>query len=163
MPRPRGTIGTYWAASPRAMTRRRAFSLVEIVVVVMILGILAAIAMPKVRKLTVRADENSVEYSANVVRNAIEMYSTMHQGELPGDAGTAEDFLADLRPFLRTFPTNTVMKSSAVRVLTSGRPLKESLGGSEGWLYDNHTGEFIPNTPGAPAVAPIETGTPTGP
>ncbi len=136
------------------MSPRRAFSLVEIVVVVMILGILAAIAMPQVRKLAVRADENSVEYSANVVRNAIEMYSTLHQGELPGEKGTAEDFLDDLRPYLRTFPTNTVMKSSAVRVQTTGQPLKDSLGGSEGWLYDNQTGEFIANMPAGPAPVP---------
>lgn len=145
------------------MHRRKAFSLVEIVVVVMILGILAAIAMPQVRKLTVQADESSVEYSANVVRNAIETYSTMHQGELPGEKGTGEDFLEDLRPYLRTFPTNTLMKSSAVRVQTTGQPLRQSLGGSEGWLYDNQTGEFIANRPAGPAPSPIEAPVPPGP
>lgn len=141
------------------MSRRKAFSLVEIVVVVMILGILAAIAMPRVRKLSVRAEENSVEYSAKVVRDAIELYSTLNQGRLPGDAGTAEDFLNDLRPYVRTFPTNTIMKSSAVRVQTTGTPLRAARGGSEGWLYDNQTGEFIANLPtAAPAstASPIE-------
>jgi len=145
--------------SPEAMNQRKAFSLVEIVVVVMILGILAAIAMPQVRRLTVRADETSVEYSAKVVRDAIEMYTTVNQGRLPGDAGTPEDFLDDLRPFVRTFPTNTIMKSSAVRVQTTGKPLSESLGGSEGWLYDNQTGEFIANLPKAPpgpTASPVE-------
>jgi general secretion pathway protein G len=133
------------------MNRRTGFSLVEIVVVVMILGIIAAIAVPRVWKAVDRADETTVEYSVKVIRDAIDLYATMNQGRLPGESGSADDFKADLRPYVRQFPTNPIMKSSDVRVETSGQPLSGVVGGNEGWLYDNQTGEFIANTPGAGA------------
>ncbi|MCR4414863.1 MAG: hypothetical protein NUV77_20795, partial [Thermoguttaceae bacterium] len=88
------------------------------------------------------------EYSVKAIRDAIDLYATMNQGRLPGEAGTADDFKSDLRPYVRQFPTNPIMKSSDVRVETSGQPLSGAVGGPEGWLYDNQTGEFIANTPG---------------
>ncbi len=143
------------------MNRRSGFSLVEIVVVVMIMGIIAAIAVPRVWKAVDRADETTVEYSAKIVRDAIDYYATMNQGQLPGEAGTADDFKTDLRPYVRQFPANPIMKSSEVRVETSGQPLGGVVGGAEGWLYDNQTGEFIANTSGGATAVSEETATAT--
>ncbi len=141
------------------MNRRTGFSLVELVVVVMILGIIAAIAIPRVWTAVDRADETTVDYSVKTIRDAIDLYATMNQSQLPGEAGTADDLKNDLRPYVRQFPTNPIMKSSDVRVETSGKPLSGAVGGPEGWLYDNQTGEFIANTPSGAtpsATAPAE-------
>jgi len=122
------------------------FTMVEIVVVVMILGILAAIVVPRVLHTTTLANEKSVEHSAAVVRDAIDLYAATHAGGLPGDAGTEADFKSDLEPHLRRFPANPQKSSDKVRVLSSGNPLSGAVGGPEGWLYDNKSGELIPNT-----------------
>jgi prepilin-type N-terminal cleavage/methylation domain-containing protein len=135
------------------MICRRGFSLVEIVVVVMILGIIAAIVVPRVLHTTALANEKSVEFSAAVVRDAIDLYAATHGGELPGDAGTEADFKSDLEPHLRRFPVNPLKKSDTVKVLSTGKPLSGAVGGPEGWLYDNKSGEFIPNIDPA-ATAP---------
>jgi len=127
------------------MIRRRGLSIVELVVVVMILGILAAIVMPKVLRATSLAGEKTAEYSAAVVRDAIDLYAATHAGQLPGDEGTEADFKADLEPYVRRFPTNPQKSSEAVKVHTAGTPLSSAIGGPEGWLYDNKSGEFLAN------------------
>ncbi len=127
------------------MTRRQGWTLVEVVVVVMILGILAAIAIPRLVQARGTAEDKSIEYSAAVVRDAIDYYALLHGGKDPGADGTDATFKNDLAPHLRSFPANAKKKSDSVNVLTGGDPLVNHLGGDFGWLYDNRSGEFIPN------------------
>ncbi|MGB2984556.1 MAG: prepilin-type N-terminal cleavage/methylation domain-containing protein [Phycisphaerae bacterium] len=63
--------------------RRAGFSLVELVVVVTIIGIVAAIAVPRMSTATTRASANALQATLANVRKAIDCYYAEH-GQYPG-------------------------------------------------------------------------------
>ena len=128
------------------MMRRAGFTLVELVVVVMVIGILAAVAVPKLVRVAGTATENGLLQNLAVVRDAIELHSAQNGGKLPGDAGTEADFKADLAPYIRKFPTNFVKNSAGVDVRSTGAAFAGAVGTGEGWRYDNKSGQFIANS-----------------
>ena len=129
---------------PRAALRRSGITLVEIIIVVMILGIIASIAVPKVIGVIQSAQDNSIAHSISVVCDAINCYATVSAGKLPGAAGTDDAFKSDLQPYLNKFPVNPKKSSDSVCVVSAGLPLAP-VGGTYGWVYDNQSGEFIAN------------------
>ncbi len=70
--------------------KTRAFSLVELIVVVVILGVLAAMAIPRFSHGAVNQTEDDLKTNLAVLRTAIEMYYNDH-GAYPGQqsAGSA--------------------------------------------------------------------------
>src|SRR3954453_17101245 len=67
---------------------RRAFSLIELVIVVVIIGIIAAIAIPRMSRGTAGAADSALGGNLNVLRNALELFATEHNGKFPGQGGT---------------------------------------------------------------------------
>jgi general secretion pathway protein G len=129
------------------METRKGFTLVELVVVVMILGILAAIAAPKLLGTSGTATDNGLRQSVSVVRDAIERYAAEHNGAFPGtDEAT---FKSEITPYLRgSFPTCPVgaNKNNEVDVTSvTTIPLPSSVV-TKGWRYSFKTGEFIVNS-----------------
>lgn len=134
------------------MEKRQGFTLVELVVVVMILGILAAVAAPKLLGTSGTATDNGLRQTLNVVRDAIERYAAENGGQFP--PGT--DLAAELKPYLRgNFPTCPVGAKDATVNVSAADPLTVS--GSQSWAYSTETGEFIVNSSATdnsdPAVA----------
>ena len=129
--------------------KRRGFTLVELVVVVLVLGIIASVAAPKMFDTAGDARTNGTHQSLAVIRDAIELHRAQN-GTYPGNAGTDADFKADLKPFIKGgFPKNQITAAAndgTVAVQTAGTAL--SAGGAQDWKYDNTTGEFIINTTG---------------
>lgn len=54
--------------------QRKGFSLIEMVIVILILGIIAAVAAPRMFDTAATAEENTTRQQLAVLRNAIEMY-----------------------------------------------------------------------------------------
>lgn len=127
--------------------RRQAFSLVELVVVIMILGILAAVAAPKLLQTSGAATDNGLKQTLTVVRDAIELYAADHGGALPGADGNVATFKSNLAPYLRgAFPECPVgAKDTDVKMSSGSTALSGTGSPTESWHYNYTTGEFIIN------------------
>ncbi|HUT23235.1 MAG TPA: prepilin-type N-terminal cleavage/methylation domain-containing protein [Sumerlaeia bacterium] len=66
------------------MTGKRAFTLVELIIVIIILGILAALAIPQFVSSTKDAQEATLRGDLAVLRNAINLYYHQHGSTYPG-------------------------------------------------------------------------------
>lgn len=126
------------------MQRRSAFTLVELVVVIMILGILAGVAAPKLLNTSASATENGLRTTLSVVRDAIELFASQNGGAYPG-AG-ANDFVTDISDYLRgDFPTCTVGANTNATVATTADATPTPTG-TEGWMFSTSSGAFICNS-----------------
>ena len=138
---------------------RSAFTLVEILIVVVILGILAAIVIPQFTNASQDAQRGNIRTQAQSIRNQIELYRVKNNGVAPG--GTAGDIFsltsgnslcnppAGQNTYLRTPPINprnglsTVTASTATGTAFATAAFVDPAG-TTGWLYNQATGEFAP-------------------
>lgn len=75
----------------RAMHKNeKGFTLVELMVVVVIIGILVAIAIPIYNEVTARANRNTVEANLRIIDGAVEMYKA-ELGADPADINALTD------------------------------------------------------------------------
>lgn len=65
------------------MRRERGFTLIELMVVIVIIAILAAVALPNFMGATERARESAVRSAVKTIQTALEMYATDNQGYYP--------------------------------------------------------------------------------
>ena len=63
---------------------QRGFTLVELLIVVIILAILAAIVIPQFSSATTDAQEAALDSNLNALRSAIDLYKVQHNGKYPG-------------------------------------------------------------------------------
>jgi general secretion pathway protein G len=142
-----------------AMKRKaRGFSLIELVVVVVILGIIGAIAIPRMSRGASGAADSALVADLAVLRNAIALYETEHQGLYPtvaafenqlttftNMAGTANATKTDVYlygPYLRAIPKLKVGTNKGSNAVVG------SAGGGSAWLYNESTGEISANLAG---------------
>jgi len=136
------------------MRKHKGFTLIELVVVVMILGILAAVAAPKLLGTSSTASDNGLKETLGVVRDAIERFTAEHGGTLPN--GTSEaTFKADLFQYLRVFPKSPITNTDTVEIATAAGTT--AVTGSKAWVYNKADGTFIVNS--ASSIKSDPTGT----
>jgi general secretion pathway protein G len=119
------------------------FTLVEILIVVVILGILAAIVIPQFTSASETAKASSLQSQLQTIRSQLELYQVQHNGEYPTQAqlwgnltGTTDidgNAGADYGPYLQKAPENPFEDSSTV-------DLEANAATGVGWVYDEDTG-----------------------
>jgi prepilin-type N-terminal cleavage/methylation domain-containing protein len=97
--------------------RTRAFSLVEIMVVVVIIGLLAAMALPAYRQVTLRSKASAVGNDLRTFSTAFITYN-LQNGKWPADGDPA------------------VIPPEMVNALTNNFALKTPMGGVYKWNFD---------------------------
>lgn len=129
--------------------RRGGFSLIELVIVIAILGILAAVAIPKFIDFTGDAKEAACKGSLGAVRQAIANFYAWKSSPSGGGAGawptlteltTPGTVLAGAMPENPYSTASGSGKSAVVAGTTKGTPVTAGTAG--GWCYKASTGEF---------------------
>jgi general secretion pathway protein G len=118
------------------------FSLVELVVVVLIIGILAAVAAPRMFDTASNARESGTRQSLYVLRDAIELHKAQ-SGSYPPAATLA----TALRPYLKSqFPAVQMGANQNANVVSSAQnPIAAPEAGGAGWVYNPTTGDLSVN------------------
>ena len=143
------------------MYRNKGFTLVEILIVVIILGILAAIVIPQFTEASNDARESALASDLQTLRSQIELYKIQHLDAYPGlqidgvtvlgaelvtdlTGQTAQDGSAgtDYGPYLQSFPGNPFEDGDAT--VTVGI-LAAPGNGASGWYFNTTTGKMSPN------------------
>jgi len=130
------------------MRTKSGFTLVEILIVVVILGILAAIVIPQFTEASTEAKTSSLCTDLQTMRSQIELYKIQHNDQLPGSGGasfvlalTGQTDIAgavgtDYGPYLQKIPTNQFTDDDTVGFDgTAGDA-------SNGWEFNTTTGAF---------------------
>ena len=132
--------------------RRGGFSLIELVIVIAILGILAAVAIPKFIDFTSDAKEAACKGSLGAVRQAVANFYAWKASPSGGGAGawptlaeltTAGTVLASDMPD-NPFCTGSSGANTVIAGTTKGTPV--TAGTTGGWCYKAASGEFWADT-----------------
>jgi general secretion pathway protein G len=136
--------------SQTARRIRRGFTLIELVVVVLVMGILAAVAAPKMFDTASNAKINSSRQSLVVLRDAIELYKAQN-GTYPGQGGSGTALATDLAGFIKgSFPKVQIpgAKNDGTVKWDTGATGVGAPDGSTDWLYNKNDGTLIINLSG---------------
>jgi len=138
---------------------RRGFTLVEILIVVIILGILAAIVIPQFTNASNDARKSNLSSQLQTLRAQIELYKLQHKESVPklitggggmwnvfteytditgavsatGGPGTAYPY----GPYYTHLPANPLAPNGTATNLVATAP-----DGASGWIYDEATGKI---------------------
>jgi prepilin-type N-terminal cleavage/methylation domain-containing protein len=154
---------------------KRGFSLVELMIVVAVLGILAAIVVPQFQSHTSEAKESAAKNNLHILRVAIKLYAAQHNDVPPGylngdtsasasavvfilqltkstnesgelaDAGTAG---YPLGPYISAMPKNPFNSEIMPAIVGNSESFPTEATGVGGWIYKAATKEIRLNWPG---------------
>jgi prepilin-type N-terminal cleavage/methylation domain-containing protein len=145
------------------------FTLVELMIVVAVLGILAAIALPEFSNHTQKAKESAAKENLHIFRDATQRYALQHNDVPPGyingntsanpvwpfaiaqlirstnKLGIASDIGTQsfpLGPYIRKIPQNPFNNKTTVSVIANSQSMPSQATGTYGWIYKPATNEI---------------------
>lgn len=131
-------------------TMAKGFTLVEILIVVVILGILAAIVVPQFTNAANEARLGNVRTQTSTLENQIELYAAQTSGSYPTLAELQASWgVMVTGNYIKEMPKNpyadTALNSVKVSVMVAADSAAADLiavggDGTEGWFYDAATG-----------------------
>ncbi len=152
---------------------QRGFTLVELLIVVIILAILAAIVVPQFTASTSDAKEAAIDSTLQNMRSAVDLYRQQHDAytadgadvtDQPGSLTTFWDQMLKFTdtagavsaaknpafpygPYLRKKKLPQVKGSDALVISNSTTVPLDVSAGTGGWIYSWETGQFLANHP----------------
>ena len=125
----------------------RAFTLIELIAVIVVLAILSGIAIPKYFDYAARAKESACKGTLGAVRSAIANFYA--NAAVNGTAAypaldVLENYTATDRVMQEPIAANPYNNSADVKAATHATTPPVS--GTEGWAYDVATGRFWANS-----------------
>ena len=146
---------------------RKGFTLVEILIVVIILGILAAIVIPQFTEASGEARVSNLMTNLQTIRSQLLLYKTQHVETLPasaagedgtvfanqmtsytdvdGNVNATPDSDFPYGPYLQTIPVNPVSGDNTVTVVQDGATAFAAPAADGGWWFNSVTGQFRAN------------------
>lgn len=133
------------------MKAQKGFTLVEILIVVVILGILAAIVIPQFTDASSQANAARLETDLQTLRSQIELYKIQHNDNTPDTVdgaafATSLTSKSDLDgtinasgaygPYMQVIPTNPYNSNNTIRIDTTDTGNL----GTHGWRFNTTTG-----------------------
>jgi prepilin-type N-terminal cleavage/methylation domain-containing protein len=130
---------------------RKAFTLVEVLIVVVILAVLAATIIPQFSDSTKDAKESTLLFNLHTLRSQVQMYRAQHNGKLPTAtlveltkktdvAGTVDT--GNYGPYISEIPENPFNGKNAVKSIATTPAVATDVSADHGWIYNATTGEI---------------------
>jgi general secretion pathway protein G len=166
----------FWIPTNKfASGKRNAFTLIEILIVVVILGILATVVIPQFSNAGKEARENTLKDDLRYLRIQIAVFKAQHRDVPPGYPGgdrtaapTETAFLDQMTmntneacatnsvatttykfgPYLSKMPSNPINGLSAIKFVADADDLPAPDDTTYGWIYKPKTQQIIANSTG---------------
>ena len=150
------------------MKKVKAFTLVEILIVVVLLGILAVVIVPMVSGSVISARESALAHDLQLLRRYILIYKCQHLEISPGypngdttQSPTEQAFIDQMTlssnaegqtaaigtpgfergPYIMKIPVNSLNNMSTIQFLGDGEDFPADADESHGWVYKPSTSE----------------------
>lgn len=134
---------------PTSCQRGRGFTLVEMMMVVVIIGFLLGLAVPKMAKLIEKSREGSVRSNLSAFRAAITLYYGSTEGLFPSSVGladamtTGEKYLSEIKAISLPNPAGHLVASRGITGTLNDAAAERwyYMGPNDGRLFINCTHE----------------------
>ncbi len=134
------------ALNPAALRRSLAFTLIELIVVIVVLAILSGVAIPKYFDYAAKARESACRATLDAVRAAI---ATYFSNQVINNGVGAYPTLVQMRTtgtvMKEPLPINPYNNSGTIAPVTYNAATPPT-SGNAGWNYDAASGKFWPNS-----------------